>query len=150
MGNDLGIRELEVLRVLQQDCDKAQKTLAYEAGLGEVMFSKLRSQLKARGVIKRTAVVLDPAKLGLGSLCFFTVECAPGKRNAVLDILRGYSEVQEVHILDGTMPLFVKARTQTNTEMSTLRGKILDIEGVRDITARISMHTAKETLDLPI
>ena len=140
-----------VLRVLQADSARSGKVLAHQVGLSTPAFSRARVLAEHQGVIKRTIAVLDRTKLGFHALGFFTVTCRDNRAaDSVSTILATYPEVQEVHILDGPHPLFVKACGRTNEDLAKCQEKILGLDGVQSVRVKVAMRTIRETLDVPI
>lgn len=148
---ELSREELAILRVLQDDPNRPRKDIARECGISQSSLSKLVRRVQEGGGIRRmNAMILDPRKLGIGALAFFRVECEYEAVEEVIITVALMQEVQEVHLLFGTMnSLLLKVRGKTTTEIFETQGKIRGIKGVRDARGDIVISKKEET-DLPI
>ncbi len=88
-------------------------------------------KLRARGVIRRTTVDLDPRALGHGLCAFVHVETEGWPSDEVSAALGRDGRVEEVHSVAGDTCLVLKVRAASPEDLERLLRAIFDLPGVR-------------------
>jgi Lrp/AsnC family transcriptional regulator, leucine-responsive regulatory protein len=120
-----------LLAQLQRDATQSYAALASAAGLSAGSAHERVRKLRDRGVIRRTAVDVDPAAIGRGVLAFVMVNANEWMGDAATrDALAAIPDIQEAHIIAGAASLLVKIRTATTEDLQSVLRRIFSIHGV--------------------
>lgn len=109
-------------------------------------------KLEESQVIRGYAAVVDPEKLGFPVLAFVSVSLADqGKRRVFLERLRKMDEILECHHVAGDDDYLLKVRCRSTRDLDRilveeLKGRL----GVARSRTTVVLHTAKETVTLPV
>lgn len=113
--------DTHLLRLLQHNADTSHAELGRQVGLSATGVHKRLRRLREDGVIKRTAIVLDRAKLGLDLMCFLKVNFKNNLASPNLDELHGavsaLPEVLECYTLTGTNDAIVKVAVRDHVAL---------------------------------
>ena len=94
-------RNVEVLRLLQDDPRMGTSELARRVGMSAPAVRERVLRLEEAGVIAGHRLVLDPAALGYPICAFVRVRPAPGQLTRVADLARRLPQVVECHRVTG-------------------------------------------------
>lgn len=94
-------RNVEVLRLLQDDPRMGTSELARRVGMSAPAVRERVLRLEEAGVIAGHRLVLDPAALGYPICAFVRVRPAPGQLPRVADLARRLPQVVECHRVTG-------------------------------------------------
>lgn len=102
-------------------------------------------KLRERGVIRRTAVEVDPEAVGLGVLAFVMLNGnAWMGGDATRESLAAIPEIVEAHIVTGSAAVLVKVRTSTTKALQDVLHRIYDIDGIAGTQTIVVLTTAFE------
>lgn len=102
-------------------------------------------KLRERGVIRRTAVEVDPEGVGLGVLAFVMLNGSAWMGgDATRESLAAIPEIVEAHIVTGSAAVLVKVRTSTTKALQEVLHRIYDIDGVAGTQTIVVLTTAFE------
>jgi Lrp/AsnC family leucine-responsive transcriptional regulator len=143
-----------LLRLLQEDGRRTTLELADRVGLSPTGTSQRVKRLFREGFIKAVRAVLDPQKIGRGTVVFIQVRLdhtAPHIFERFSDAVAKAPEVLECHMVIGGFDYLVKARIG---DMSLFQGflerVILPLPGVRETHTYASVGDVKPDALLPI
>ncbi|MFD9599525.1 Lrp/AsnC family transcriptional regulator [Streptomyces sp. NPDC059970] len=130
----------KLLNLLQEDATQAYAALGKAVGLSAGAAHERVRKLRESGVIRRTAVEVDPAAVGSGVLAFVMVDSSAwmgdsGKCFAAIP------ELQEAHIIAGSASVLVKVRTGTTEQLQDVLRRLYEIEGVSGTQATVALET---------
>ncbi|MFF1960905.1 Lrp/AsnC family transcriptional regulator [Streptomyces sp. NPDC058220] len=130
----------KLLKLLQEDATQAYAALGKAVGLSAGAAHERVRKLRESGVIRRTAVEVDPTAVGAGVLAFVMVESSAwmgdsGERFAAIP------EMQEAHIIAGSASVLVKVRTGTTEQLQDVLRRLYEIEGVSGTRATVVLET---------
>lgn len=129
-----------LVALLQEDAGRSYAALGEIVGLSAGAAHERVRKLRARGVIRRTTVEVDPAALGRGVLAFVMVDSTSwmGDSGAALAAL---PEVQEAHVIAGSATLLLKVRTATTEGLQDVLRRLYEVEGVSGTQATVVLET---------
>ncbi|WP_196444254.1 Lrp/AsnC family transcriptional regulator [Planomonospora sp. ID67723] len=131
-----------LLAELQRDATQSYAALGQAVGLSAGSAHERVRKLRERGVIRRTAVEIDPAAVGRGVLAFvmLTSDAWMGD-DSTRRALEAVAEIQEAHVVAGSASVLVKVRTGTTEELQAVLRRLFAIEGVTGTQTIVSLET---------
>lgn len=144
--------DLQILRLVQADNRRSAADLGQEIGLSVSAVSDRLRRLNAAGVIRANHAVIDPLRAGLSLCAFMFVDLEPRADEAAFAAaLQAIPEVLEAHHVTGPHSWLVKVRVRDPAALQQLiASQLKSLPGVLRTESIISLHTAKETLELPL
>ncbi|WP_328869003.1 Lrp/AsnC family transcriptional regulator [Streptomyces sp. NBC_00287] len=130
----------QLLVLLQQDAAQSYAALGQAVGLSAGATHERVRKLRERGVIRRTAVEVDPAAIGQGVLAFVMVESAKWVGDSG-DRFAAIPEIQEAHVIAGSASVLVKVRTATTEQLQDVLRRLYAIDGVSGTQATVVLQT---------
>ncbi len=131
-----------LLAQLQRDATRPYAALGQAAGLSAGAAHERVRKLRERGVIRRTAVDVDPASVGRGVLAFVMVSANEWMGDAgTRDALAAIPDIQEAHIIAGTASVLVKIRTATTEDLQSVLRRIFEVDGVTGTQTIVALET---------
>ncbi|MDQ0931043.1 Lrp/AsnC family transcriptional regulator [Streptomyces turgidiscabies] len=130
----------KLLNLLQEDATQAYAALGKAVGLSAGAAHERVRKLRESGVIRRTAVEVDPAAVGGGVLAFVMVDSSTWMGDAG-ESFAAIPELQEAHIIAGSASVLVKVRTGTTEQLQDVLRRLYEIEGVSGTQATVALET---------
>lgn len=147
MNETLDAVDARLLQLLDQEGRASLRSLADAVGLSGPSVADRINRLTERGIIRRFAVDIDWAKLGLPTLA--QIALLTDKTQHIENIvtrLREVDRIEEISIVTGTTDLLVRARVADLTDLRRLLvEKIWPVEGIQ----RVETTLAVETIPIP-
>ncbi|ULR55827.1 Lrp/AsnC family transcriptional regulator [Streptomyces deccanensis] len=130
---------------LQEDATQAYAALGKTVGLSAGATHERVRKLCEPGVIRITAVEVDPAAVGSGVLAFVMVDSSAwtGDSGERLVAIR---ELQEARIIAGSASVLGKVRTRTTEQLRDILLRLYEIKGVSGPQATVAVETLFERL----
>jgi Lrp/AsnC family leucine-responsive transcriptional regulator len=143
-----------LLRLLQEDGRRTTLDLARRVGLSPTGTSQRVKRLFRDGFITAVRAVLDPQKIGRGTLVFIEVrldQTAPHVFDRFAKAVAKAPEVLECHMVVGGFDYLVKARiADMSVFQEFLKRVILPLPGVRETHTYTSIGDVKPDALLPV
>lgn len=153
-ASDLDAVDRNLLRLLQEDGRRTTLDLAARVGLSPTGTSLRVKRLFRYGYITAVRAVLDPAKIGRGTLVFIEVRLdhtAPHIFERFAEAVAKAPEVLECHMVVGGFDYLVKARiSEMAAYQDFLKRVILPLPGVRETHTYASIGEVKPDALLPV
>ncbi|GAA4599507.1 Lrp/AsnC family transcriptional regulator [Planotetraspora phitsanulokensis] len=131
-----------LLAALQADATQAYADLGKAVGLSAGSAHERVRKLRERGVIRRTAVDVDPAAVDRGVLAFVMLQANVWMGDPpTRDALAAIPEIQEAHIIAGSASLLVKIRASTPEHLQGVLRRVFDVEGVTGTQTIVVLET---------
>jgi Lrp/AsnC family leucine-responsive transcriptional regulator len=151
---DLDSVDRSLLRLLQEDGRRTTLDLARRVGLSPTGTSQRVKRLFREGFITAVRAVLDPQKIGRGTLVFIQVrldQTAPHVFDRFAEAVAKAPEVLECHMVVGGFDYLVKARiADMSLFQDFLQRVILPLPGVRETHTYASVADVKPDTMLPV
>jgi Lrp/AsnC family leucine-responsive transcriptional regulator len=141
-----------ILAILQENARTSNAEIARQVGLtAPAIFQRIR-KLEENGVIQGYTVRTDARRLGFGLVAFIMIRTGEGARTAdTIEPLLRIPAVQEIHRVVGEDCFFVKVRVaDTDALAQLLDNQIQPIASIASTRTTIVLHTARESLGLPL
>ena len=143
-ARDLDAFDRKILGMLVRDAGASYVELGKEIGLSAPAVHERVKRMKRSGVIRRTAVLLDPAAIGKPFLAFIHVDvrgwCKTPQQLAIAD----FPEVEEVHNVAGDTSMLLKVRTENPVALEGLLARIYEVPGIVATRSYIVLSTQLE------
>lgn len=137
--------DAKILHLLEADGSVSFTDIAKKLRLNESTVRKRVLSLKERGVIKKFSIIVDPAKIGLGTVAVVGVDAAPDKLLEIAQRLAEMPETKYVATSTGDHMIMTEVWAKDGKELSQiLSEKIGVIEGVKKICPAIILEKIKE------
>jgi DNA-binding Lrp family transcriptional regulator len=125
----------KILGALVDDAGRGYADLGREVNLSAPAVHERVKKLKAGGVIKGTAALLDGPKVGKPLLVFVHVATHSWGHSEAIDALSAFPELEELHSVTGDTSMILKVRLANPQALESLLRQVNAFESV------ISTHT---------
>lgn len=153
-SDQLDAIDRSLLRLLQEDGRRTTLDLAARVGLSPTGTSQRVKRLFRDGFITAVRAVLNPQKIGRGTLVFIEVrldQAAPHVFDRFAEAVAKAPEVLECHMVVGGFDYLVKARiSEMAAYQDFLKRVILPLPGVRETHTYTSISDIKPDALLPV
>jgi Lrp/AsnC family transcriptional regulator len=151
--NELDVRDLQILAILQQDAMTPVVEIAERIGLSTTPCWRRIQKLEAGGVIRRRVALLDPAALNVPVSVFVALrtnrhsaEWLEQFRNA----LDGIPEVVEAYRMSGEVDYLLRVVVPDIAGYDAVYQRLIERIELADVTSSFSMEEMKHTTALPL
>ena len=146
--------DLRLLRCLQEDASISMDELAGRANLSRNACWRRVKRMEERGAIRGRVALVDPEKLGVGTLVLANVKLsAHGRANLekFIESIKRLPNVLECFILMGEQDFFLKIAVRDIYEYERFFFKELSaIEGVAEVKSSMTLSQIKNETAYPI
>jgi len=155
---NLNRKDIEVLRILQEDCRLTAREIAKRVSLPiTTVFAKIK-RFERAGLIRSYSAVLDAPRLQMGTTAFILASFAyrglgerPLSQREVATQVAKLAEVQEVHIISGDWDILVKMRTRDVESVGKfVVDKLRLVKGIEKTLTCLVFESAKESTAIAI
>ena len=145
--------DYRILQVLQQDASQSVAVVAERVGLSPTPCWRRIQKLEASGVIRGRVALLDAARLELGLTVFVHLRIARHGMDWLDDFTRAIlamPEVLEVDRLAGNWDYLLRVLVTDMPAYDQFYKRLIEIEGLNDVSSSFSMQQIKYTTALPL
>jgi len=152
-------KDVEILRLLQEDCKLSTRELATKVNSPvTTVYAKMR-RMEELGLIKGYKAVLNGSKLGIGTTAFILTSVAYRQKDTetllsqreIAKEVSKFAEVQEVHIIAGDWDLLIKVRAEDVEAVGRfVIDKLRTVKGIERTLTCMAFDTVKEGLAIPV
>jgi DNA-binding Lrp family transcriptional regulator len=143
-----------ILRDLQEDGRMTNVELAHRAGISAPPCLRRVRALEEAGYIKGYHAAIEPDALGYGVTVFAhvgLVSQAEGDLKAFEDLVGGWSEVREAHMLAGETDFLLKVvATDWDSYHKFLTTKLTTAPNVSHVKSALAIRSSKFAVGVPI
>lgn len=107
-------------------------------------------RLEESGVVRGYPPNINLTELGFTVHAFVGIETDQNKMDAIIEALRAYPHVLEVHATTGRADLLVRIAAQTQQELLDIIQQVHRIDGVKHSETMLAMATPVEYRSLPL
>jgi Lrp/AsnC family leucine-responsive transcriptional regulator len=128
-------RDLDILKVLQEDARATYSEIAARVGLSPSSVHQRVRKLEGSGVIKGYRAVVDLEALGLYVTALVSLmPLDPKQPDDLPDRVLEFPEVEACHSIAGEANYILKVRTRTTTDLEDLLRRLREKAGVQTRT----------------
>ena len=145
--------DYRMLQVLQEDASLSVAVVAERVGLSPTPCWRRIQKLEASGVIRGRVALLDAARLELGLTVFIHLRIARHDADWLDDFTRAVMvmpEVLEVDRLAGNWDYLLRVLVTDMPAYDRFYKRLIEIEGLNDVSSSFSMQQIKYTTALPL
>ncbi|ADG90861.1 Lrp/AsnC family transcriptional regulator [Thermosphaera aggregans] len=135
--------DLAIIKELSENARKAFSEIADKLKLSDVAVIKRVRRLESDGVIRRYALIVDPAKIGYKKISFTGINVRPEKLFEIVATLKAKDYVKYLAITSGDHELIAVIWARDGEELQKIHQEILSIEGVLNIYPAILADIVK-------
>ncbi|ACL10757.1 Lrp/AsnC family transcriptional regulator [Desulfurococcus amylolyticus] len=122
-----------IIRELMENARKPFREIAMKLKLSDVAVIKRVRKLEERGVIRKYALIVNPAVLGYNKISFTGINVKPDKLFEVASKLREKEYVKYIALTSGDHELLAVIWARDSEELKKIHDEIKNIEGVINI-----------------
>ncbi len=134
----------KILEILQRDGRIPFSRIAREVGLSEATIHLRIKRLRESGILKGFTAIIDPEKVGKGTLAIVLIKTDVREHNKALNEIAKIKGVQEVYDVTGEYSALVKVRVKNREELAQVLDRIANVVGVKDTETLYVLRTVKE------
>jgi Lrp/AsnC family transcriptional regulator for asnA, asnC and gidA len=135
--------DLAIIKELSENARKAFSEIADKLKLSDVAIIKRVRRLESDGVIRRYALIVDPAKIGYKKISFTGINVRPEKLFEIVATLKAKDYVKYLAITSGDHELIAVIWARDGEELQKIHQEILSIGGVLSIYPAILADIVK-------
>lgn len=143
-GHVLDRLDRRILGALVVDSTRSYADLGQEVGLSAPAVHERVKKLKARGVIKGMAALLDGPSVGKPLLVFVHVATHSWGHSEAIDALGALPEMEEMHSVTGETSMILKLRLADSRALEALLRQINAFESVISTRTYVTLSTYLE------
>jgi Lrp/AsnC family leucine-responsive transcriptional regulator len=130
-----------LIGLLQEDASRSYAELAARVGLSTGATHERVRKLRERGVIVRTTVEIDPAKLGRPVVAFVLIETEGWITDDISAAVQRDPRVEDLHTVAGEANFIAKLRVADPAELQRMLRAFHEIKGVRRTRTMMVLDT---------
>ena len=138
-------KNARIIEILRANARTPCTQIARDITLSEGAVRKRISALEKRGIIKKYVAVVDPKKMGYGSITILGLDVEP---TALLNVANEVAKIAEAHVVytsTGDHMIMAEIWARDGKELSEiLANKIGAIEGIKRMCPAIILEKVKE------
>lgn len=134
----------KILGALVQDAGQSYAELGRRVALSAPAVHERVKRLKASGVIRSTAALIDGRRIGRPLLVFIHVATLKWGHSEALDRLASLPEFEEVHSVTGDTSIILKVRLADPEALESLLRQIHQLESVVSTKTFVTLSTYLE------
>jgi DNA-binding Lrp family transcriptional regulator len=150
----LDARDLEILRVLQEDASVSAAELARRLEISPPGVQKRLRKLQDAGVLLRQVALVSREAVDLDLLCFVHVTLAhhqPDTVHGFREAIRALPEVLECFLMTGEFDYLLKVVARNHRELERFLVEVLTaLPGIDKIRSSIVLNEIKSSTVLPL
>lgn len=154
MATRLDALDRKLLAELQDDGGLTSDQLSERVGLSSSAISRRVRRLEADGVIERRIAIVDPTKVGHGSLFIVGIEVERERPELVQSLrawVRGAPSVQQTYYVTGTADYVMLVTATDIAAFDQLMSEMMAANpNIRRFTTQVVMGTVKRGLFVPV
>lgn len=142
-----------ILQALQEDASQSVAMIAEQVGLSPTPCWRRIQKMEASGVIRGRVALLDAARLKLGLTVFVHLRIARHGLDWLDEFTRtvmAMPEVLEVDRLAGNWDYLLRVLVTDMPAYDQFYKRLIEIEGLNDVSSSFSMQQIKYTTALPL
>ncbi|MEL9908339.1 MAG: Lrp/AsnC family transcriptional regulator [Desulfurococcus sp.] len=125
--------DMFIIKELMENARKPFREIAMKLKLSDVAVIKRVRKLEERGVIRKYALIVNPASLGYNKISFTGINVKPDKLFEVASKLREKEYVKYIALTSGDHELLAVIWARDSDELKKIHEEIKNMDGVINI-----------------
>ncbi|MEM2309464.1 MAG: Lrp/AsnC family transcriptional regulator [Candidatus Bathyarchaeia archaeon] len=143
-SNDLDELDLRIIGLLQEDSRISFNKIASKLGISVgTAYNRIKS-LEEKGILKGYTVIVDPAKIGYGTIAIILIQAEGAHLVDVENEVAKMDNVVAVYDITGDFDIAVIARFKDRFGLNAFVKKILSMPYVRRTVTNVVLNVVKE------
>ncbi|MEM2248738.1 MAG: Lrp/AsnC family transcriptional regulator [Candidatus Bathyarchaeia archaeon] len=149
-SNDLDELDLRIIGLLQEDSRISFNKIASKLGISVgTAYNRIKS-LEEKGILKGYTVIVDPAKIGYGTIAIILIQAEGAHLVDVENEVAKMDNVVAVYDITGDFDIAVIARFKDRFGLNAFVKKILSMPYVRRTVTNVVLNVVKEDFRVKI
>lgn len=143
----------KILQLIQRDASLSISEIASAAGLSHTPCWKRLKRLADRGVIKRRVALLDPAKLGLQTTVFVSIQVGEHSGSALSRFaaeVAAMEEVMDFYRLAGDADYGLRVVVADAASFDAFYKRLIGLMPLKSVLSRFALEVIKSETAFPI
>lgn len=151
---ELDYHDRQILAALQRDSSVSAQALGTKIGLSQAACWRRIHRLEQEGIIQKRVAVLDPSKIGSGTIVFVFIKLTSQGRTNLDSFTKSIEKIAQVldcYVLMGDMDYLLKVAVADIQAYEVFFFEVLSkIEGVGEIKSTMALSRIKEGSPYPL
>ncbi|MEM4980877.1 MAG: Lrp/AsnC family transcriptional regulator [Candidatus Bathyarchaeia archaeon] len=148
--NDLDELDLKIIELLQEDSRISFNKIASKLGISVgTAYNRVRS-LEERGILKGYTVIVDPTKIGYGTIAIILIQAEGAHLIDVENEVAKMDNVIAVYDITGDFDIAVIARFKDRFGLNAFVKRILSMPYVKRTVTNVVLNVVKEDFRVKI
>jgi len=149
-SNELDELDLRIIGLLQEDSRISFNKIASKLGISVgTAYNRIKS-LEEKGILKGYTVIVDPAKIGYGTIAIILIQAEGAHLVDVENEVAKMDNVVAVYDITGDFDIAVIARFKDRFGLNAFVKKILSMPYVRRTVTNVVLNVVKEDFRVKI
>jgi DNA-binding Lrp family transcriptional regulator len=142
--------DLQIIKLLQEDSRISYNKMASKLGASVgTIYNRVKS-LEEKGILKGYTAIIDPVKLGYGTIAIILVQAEGAHLVEVENEIAKIDNVVAVYDITGDFDIAVIARFRDRFELNSLVKKLLSMSYVKRTVTNVVLNVVKEDFRIKI
>jgi len=142
--------DLKIIKLLQEDSRISYNKMASKLGASVgTIYNRVKS-LEEKGILKGYTAIIDPVKLGYGTIAIILVQAEGAHLVEVENEIAKIDNVVAVYDITGDFDIAVIARFRDRFELNSLVKKLLSMPYVKRTVTNVVLNVVKEDFRIKI
>lgn len=147
VGAELDEIDRAILGYLRENARISMQEISRKTGVSDATIQFRLRRLKARGIIKRFTIAVNPEATGYSVTAIILVQTDGERHDQALADLAEIPEISEVYGILGEYDLFLKVWSRDLEQLNAIiNDRIRSLEGIEDIHEIVVANRAKEEM----
>jgi len=149
-SNELDELDLQIIELLQEDSRISFNKIASKLGISVgTAYNRVRS-LEERGILRGYTVIVDPAKIGYGTIAIILIQAEGAHLVDVENEVAKMDNVVAVYDITGDFDIAVIARFKDRFGLNAFVKKLLSMPYVKRTVTNVVLNVVKEDFRVKI
>ncbi|MEM3816478.1 MAG: Lrp/AsnC family transcriptional regulator [Candidatus Bathyarchaeia archaeon] len=149
-SNELDELDLQIIELLQEDSRISFNKIASKLGISVgTAYNRVRS-LEERGILRGYTVIVDPAKIGYGTIAIILIQAEGAHLVDVENEVAKMDNVVAVYDVTGDFDIAVIARFKDRFGLNAFVKKLLSMPYVKRTVTNVVLNVVKEDFRVKI
>lgn len=135
----------QILDILKEDSRLSLREISLKLGKSPGTIITRVENLQSQGILKRFAIIIDPAKLGYSLTAVILVQTS-GRTDSIKNTLCRIPNIISIYQITGDFDVVLIAKFKGNEEIALFIKQLSNISGVRRVVTDVVLDIIKEEI----